>query len=149
MGWKPMKTALMAGTFRTVIIEAASGRKKPRYCEAEGCDKSTAERKPFCSEHVEQHGYVQEVMMALGQQEDELNRVRERGWREVDVNGEVCKEILQQLQLGARSYSRLKREVYHLTSDRLVEQYALALEKAGLATRSRNSRKKMMLAFNG
>lgn len=38
------------------------GRRPAQLCEAKGCSNSTREHKPFCSNHVDRHPYVQKLL---------------------------------------------------------------------------------------
>lgn len=38
------------------------GRRPTRMCEFAGCTHATREHKPFCSDHVEHHPYVQAII---------------------------------------------------------------------------------------
>ena len=103
-------------------------RGQTRYCEAEGCGVATREGKPYCSEHVEQHPYVQRVLAQLEKRETEEARVHEVGARAVDPSGITAQEILQFIRLhGPRTVPRLARELN--LEVKTVTGYVRALER--------------------
>lgn len=103
-------------------------RGQTRYCEAEGCGVATREGKPYCSEHVERHPYVQQVLAQLERRETEEARVNQVGARAVDPQGITAQEILQFIRLhGPRTVPRLARELN--LEVKTVTGYVRALER--------------------
>ena len=103
-------------------------RGQTRHCEMEGCGAATREGKPFCSEHVERHPYVQQVLAQLERRETEESRVFEQGARAVDPSGITAQEILQFIRVhGPRTVPRLARELN--LEVKTVTGYVRALER--------------------
>lgn len=103
-------------------------RGQTRHCEAEGCRAATREGKPFCSEHVERHPYVQQVLAQLERRETEEARVFDQGARAVDPAGITSQEILQFLRVhGPRTVPRLARELN--LEVKTITGYVRALER--------------------
>lgn len=109
----------------------------PRRCEL--CGQATREGKPYCSEHVERHAYVREVMAALEARAEEERAVLRRGAAAVDLQGINAREVLLQLRLhGERTVERLARDLQ--LDPRLVPHYVQALARRGLVRLGRTSR---------
>lgn len=110
-----------------------------RKCGEEGCDRTTREDKPFCSEHVECHPYVQDLMTQIAERETELARVERAGARAVDPDGPTAWEIHNYLRVhGDRTIPGLARE---LNIDLpVLEIFIHALNRRGLLGLSANSR---------
>lgn len=91
-------------------------RSKPRRCEFETCDNPTREGKPFCSDHVEHHRYVRELLLILDRRDAEIELIesadtRLKEVRRVDFDGPVVKEILHCIkEHGWLTMARLSRE---------------------------------------
>jgi DNA-binding MarR family transcriptional regulator len=103
-------------------------RGQTRHCEVEGCGVATREGKPYCSEHVERHPYVRQVLAQLVQRESEEARVFDQGARAVDPAGITAQEILQFIRLhGPRTVPRLARELN--LEVKTVTGYVRALER--------------------
>ena len=97
---------------RVVTHYSTTGRHELRRCDAVVCDRSTREGKPYCSEHVAGHPYVQELLAQIDGAEGELERVRVGGASRVDPNGLMARELLLQLSLyGRQSIPRLARDL--------------------------------------
>jgi len=127
---------------------ARSGRPQTRYCDALGCRQATREGKPYCSEHVEEHPYVQQLISLLSERDHEESRVRRQGPRAVDVSGLTAREILQFVKVhGQRTVQRLARE---LNIDfKTLEGYVKALKKSGLISTSQTRRGATVIKLNG
>lgn len=86
-----------------------SKRRAPSYCQK--CGEPSREGKLYCSEHVDEIGYVQEVRTRIESREAELAAVAKAGSKAVDLEGLVVREIVGLLTAhGARSVGRLARE---------------------------------------
>lgn len=115
-------------TLRTESSVRRMGRPKTKHCEAPDCHAATREGKPYCSDHVEEHPYVQDLLDKLANREAEESRVRRSGARAVDTEGITAQEILVYVIVhGARTVHRLSRE---LNLDvKTIEGYVRALER--------------------
>lgn len=111
------------------------------------CLNTTREDKPYCSGHVGRFPYVQEILAQLANREHELLAVRQQGWRAVDIDGPVVKDILERLRKhGPRTIERLRRDC--LDGDGcldgaaqvVIAAYKNALARAGLITLGRTRR---------
>jgi len=111
------------------------GRRRATHCEAAGCSQPTREGKPYCSKHVEEHPYVQELLGKLADKAAEEGRVQRQGSRAVDVDGLTAQEILLFLKVhGGRTVQRLSRE---LNIDcKTLEGYVSALRRRKLVKTS-------------
>lgn len=108
-------------------------RLSPRHCEAAGCVHATREGKAYCSDHVEMHPYVQDLIARLDQRESEDERVQKRGPRAVNLQGITTQEILQHLAFhGPRTEERLCRELN--LEVKTLQGYVQALRRKKLVT---------------
>ncbi|MCO5169301.1 MAG: hypothetical protein M9894_23400 [Planctomycetes bacterium] len=108
-------------------------RLSPRHCEAPGCSQATREGKAYCSDHVEMHPYVQDLIARLEQRESEDDRVNRRGPRAVNLQGITTQEILQHLAFhGPRTEERLCRELN--LEVKTLQGYVQALRRKKLVT---------------
>ncbi len=104
---------------------------EPRRCDSPGCSRATREGKPFCTQHVSSHPYVQELERTLEAQRVEQARVRQHGARAVDPAGLTAEEIVRQIRvLGPRSVRALAREM--ALDPRTTRSYVDALVKLGV-----------------
>lgn len=104
-------------------------RTESRWCEHASCTQRTRDGKPFCLDHVEDHPYVQALVVKIAEREAQDERVK-RAWEEADLAGVTAREILLHLDLhGARTEERLVREL-HLDL-RVVTNYLMALSASG------------------
>lgn len=108
-------------------------RLSPRHCEAPGCNQATREGKAYCSDHVEMHPYVQDLIMRLEEREAEDERVNRRGPRAVNLQGITTQEILQHLAFhGPRTEERLCRELN--LEVKTLQGYVQAMRRKKLVT---------------
>jgi len=91
--------ALPQALDRNKLAELNQGYVRPKPCQLPGCSRSTREHKPYCTDHVEHHEYVQGVIARLEAEELELAAVKKRGPRAVDPAGLTAQEIVLQLEL--------------------------------------------------
>lgn len=131
------------------VIKAAqrlltSPRPTTHHCDAEGCNAATREGKPFCSDHVERHAYVQDLLGQIAEREAEDERVRKVGPKAANLKGITAQEILQHLYFnGPRTVERLSREL-NLEIE-IIRGYARALAKANHVTLGSTKRGAMVL----
>ena len=115
-------------------------------CEHAGCLEPTRERKPYCSDHIDDLPYIQELVDRINERDEELERVARRGWKEVDPQGLTASEILLQLSLyGERTVPRLCRDL-QLDVD-VAEGFAMALARRGMVTLGQTDRGHMKIAM--
>lgn len=108
-------------------------RLSPRHCEAPDCNQATREGKAYCSDHVEMHPYVQDLIMRLEEREAEDERVNRRGPRAVNLQGITTQEILQHLAFhGPRTEERLCRELN--LEVKTLQGYVQAMRRKKLVT---------------
>ncbi len=87
--------------------------KGARQCEKPGCVEKTRDRKPFCSDHVDEHPYVKLILATLAGDEAEIERIKAKGKKAVELDGSLITSILQKLeQMGSLTKERLAREVW-------------------------------------
>jgi hypothetical protein len=123
-------------------------RPTTRHCEARGCGVATRAGKPFCSEHVERHPYVQSLLDLMAESDLETERVGRQGARAVDVDGLNAREILQFVRVnGERTVARLARDLnMHLPT---LRSYVQALRRARLLSLGKNKRGKPLIRIPG
>lgn len=110
-----------------------------KICEAPGCGKATREKKPFCSNHVEMHPYVQKLLKEMARQAAEHEQLRETSVRHVPVDSLTVREIINHIELhGSRTIERLAREL-NLKVE-IVEHYINTLVSRGVLKRGRTRR---------
>jgi predicted transcriptional regulator len=99
-----------------------------KICDVPGCPHSTREGKPYCTDHVDHHPYVQDLISQLDENEVALERARNKG--KVDLTGQAVRELILHLNLhGARTEERLARELQLDT--KALQAILRALIKAG------------------
>ncbi len=119
-------------------------RRRPRRCEQDDCNSATQGGKPFCTEHVTEHPYVQEVMASLARRELEETRVAKVGSRAVDVTGITSQEILGYLAVHGPSTSR--RLAHELNINTLVlDGYLKAQKRRKLVKFTTNRRGRLVV----
>lgn len=108
-------------------------RISPRHCEHPGCNQATREGKAYCSEHVEEHPYVKELIARLAERDRQDEEVSKRGSKAVALDAITAQEILQHLAFhGPRTEERLCRELN--VDVRTLKGYVGALKRARLVT---------------
>ena len=122
----------------------------PRMCEHRGCGETTREGKHYCSNHVEEQPYVQDLLKRLQERSEEDERVRMQGSTAVNMTGITTKEILLQLrQAGERTEERLTRELQ--IDKTVIHNYAIRLNREGMihfGRTTRNNLKIVLLNFD-
>jgi len=82
-----------------------------RYCHNTSCGKFTWEGKDYCTEHVDEHPYVQKLLAQIKAKSDETKKVAKLGKIAVKPDSETLKEIRVFLRFnGPRTIRRLSRE---------------------------------------
>ena len=89
---------------------------RTRYCskliKGKECGLRTREGKLFCSEHVEEHDYVRNLMQRIENKEKEIEKVRKKGKSAITPDSENLKEIKSHLEInGSRTIRKLQREL--------------------------------------
>lgn len=119
-----------------------------RQCHADLCLTTTREGKPYCSDHVSEHPYVQAILDTLADRHAEEERVRTLGGPAVDPEGLTAKELLLHLNLhGSRTVERLCRELQ--LDAKVVEAYVTELVRRGDITISRTNRGSTVVSIVG
>ena len=112
---------------------------RTRFCAAAGCILTTREGKPYCPDHVDRHPYVQNLLSALAEREDEESKVKQRGARAVNPEGLAVKELILHLSLhGARTEERLCRELQ--MEPKVLDGYINSLKRRGIIAFGRTNR---------
>ncbi len=129
---------------RTLTREEPDRRRPPRRCSEPTCNQATREGKPFCSDHVELHPYVQRLLAELREREEADERVRRRGPRAVDPLSLTSQEILTFIHVhGPKTVKRLARE---LNADlETLKLYAQGLRRHGLVKLTATRRKSTLV----
>lgn len=127
--------------------EPVSRIRHTRTCKHRFCDETTREGKPYCSDHVEDHEYVRDILDVIEKQQAEHKAVMRRGCRAIKEDSLTLHEIIQLLQQrGKRTLERISRDM-NLDGD-LVKKYADYLIKKGRVTEGRTTRGSITLTFN-
>lgn len=114
-------------------------RRDTRHCELDGCRKATTGRKPYCTDHLGEMPYVQELEQELARRDDEWARVLSRGTREVDPQGTTAQELLMYLKVhGKRTVRRMAKDLS--MEMELLTPYVNALRRWGWVRVSKNKR---------
>jgi hypothetical protein len=122
-----------------VDFEFGRRRTQARRCSEPDCDRATREAKPYCTEHVRNHAYVQELVRELAAQQAEETRVRRHGARAVDLEGITAQELVGHLrEHGSASIPRLARDLG--LGPRVVAAYVRALERREVISTRHNQR---------
>lgn len=111
-----------------------------KTCEAPGCSKSTREKKPFCSDHVEMHPYVQELLKAVADQTAEQKKVDQKiSAQHVPADSLTVQEIINHIKVhGSRTVERLARELNFEVE--LIHRYVNTLISRGVLKIGRTKR---------
>lgn len=113
-----------------------------RTCSTPGCGDTTREGKPYCTEHVESHPYVQFLLKRVADRDIEDEAVRMQGSSAVNIDGITVEEITLQLRTnGTRTVERLCREI--ALDKSVIRSYIVAMKAAGLVTVSWTDRHSM------
>lgn len=116
-------------------------RERPvtRHCELPDCGVATRAGKPFCSTHVQEHPYIQELLHIMMDREIEEARVRQVGSHAVACDGLNAQEILRFVRAnGERTVPRLARDLnMDLT---ILKCYVDALKRRRMIRLSKNKR---------
>lgn len=129
---------------RTLRREEPDRRRPPRRCSEPTCNQATREGKPYCSDHVELHPYVQRLLAELREREEADERVRRRGPRAVEATSLTSQEILTFVHVhGPKTVKRLARE---LNADlETLKIYAQGLRRLGLVRLTATRRKSTLV----
>jgi hypothetical protein len=105
---------------RTVLssLLAHASAKGTRYCAfvvdaaaQVACGAVTREGKPFCSDHVEEHDYVRDLLAQIEQREREEQLVLEHGAKAVTDRTSLLADVVRELVMnGDRTIPRLRRD---------------------------------------
>lgn len=110
-----------------------------KICALENCAQKTRKGKPYCSNHVESHTYVDELLQRMQDRIDEDAAVLREGSKVANIQGITCTEIILQLRLnGPRTLDRLERELQ--ISRSIIYKYTVALKREGLVIFGRTTR---------
>jgi len=122
-------------------IPSGSGPRRTTYCEE--CGAATREGKRYCSEHVEKHPYVVQLLESLQAKDAEEELVKQRGDEAVQPYGLTSKEIVTLLRVrGALSIPRIARELRLEVP--VAESYVNVLAKLGRVVVKKGTRSKMV-----
>lgn len=109
-----------------------SERRGARPCEHPGCFNRTYGYKAFCTDHFEGNDYAAKVIQELADREEEIERVKKRGWSQVNLNGSVAYDVLLALE-QPKGLGAIQKCL--LLESSLVKHYLEALQRGGLVKR--------------
>lgn len=116
------------------------GDQRSHPCQAPGCLEPTREKKPYCTKHILQAPYVQELLLSIAEKEKEICKAKNRGWRAVDLEGTIATDARVILQTkGECTIDRLSRELNIGLKETWA--YVTALVNAGMASVTRHTRR--------
>jgi hypothetical protein len=110
---------LLAGL--RAIIPDPGLHKGTRECEVDGCGKTTREGKPYCSKHIEQSPYIQEVQKRLDLRAAEETLLEHRP-ADIPCDGFFVNEailILRTRDFTVKSFSR-RLDISHRAAENLI-----------------------------
>lgn len=107
-------------TLRIVLPDSTPSRPGASYCQIDGCEASTRENKPFCSDHVERAPYVQRILMELELRDMEARNLN--AGKPIDINGHLIREAILLLQQSSYTAARLARllDIEHVAAENLI-----------------------------
>jgi predicted transcriptional regulator len=115
------------------------GRGQPRYCEIKECGKVTREGKPFCTEHVEKHIYVKDLLQRINEKCTEEERAFTKGAKVINIDSATSKDIILHLKThGPLTVERMSRKTQ--LPYETINAYAKAFKERGILETSKNSR---------
>jgi hypothetical protein len=118
--------------FRSVIPDGGQ-HKGTSPCKAKGCERSTREAKPYCSDHIERAPYVAHILEILAARDEEEAKL-EAGSGGIPKQGFFYKEtllLLRSKNFTAKGLSR-RLDITHRAAERLIDlmhEDKLALRK--------------------
>lgn len=119
-------------------------------CEVEGCPRKPREGKPFCSEHIGELNYIQQLQAKLAAKELEELRAKEGRLVEhltEDTHSIILDDILIHLRnAGPRTTARLSRELG--VPEDSIKQYVQYLKERGDVTLRRGTRRSTIVELN-
>lgn len=74
------------------------GHRRGRTCAQAGCNKTTRQGKPYCTDHVLQNDYAGLVSKRFVDHEAEIQRIEKRGASAVDLDGVFVLSVLNHLR---------------------------------------------------
>jgi len=126
-------------SLRALQLVMESAHFKTRICKEESCRQSTNGSKDFCTDHLEYHPYVRNLLERINARKKEDEEVRRRGSRSVNMEGISVKEILLHLRLyGPRTAERLTRETQ--LDQVIMYNYLVRLSLEGIIRFGHNAR---------
>lgn len=122
-----------------LLLNRPKGGKSGRPCEKQGCNQTTREGKPFCSDHVDEHPYVRDLLADLAAREEDEERILSKRTKGVDINGPTVTTVLAYLeQNGTRTIERMVRDTQ--IDERAMEHIVTVLKKHKRITTGRTNR---------
>lgn len=104
-----------------------------KLCGVENCGGVTTNGKPYCLEHMDLVKRADAIMEEVESRRREIQAVLDagpEGWRRVDVNGSIAREIVEVVNLfGAQPVPKLTK-IVQLKRD-IVAPYVKALVEKG------------------
>lgn len=139
-----MKMGFISDKVVCKIAQGSEGkRQKTHYCEADGCDRTTRESKPFCRDHIDRIDYAADLLNRISNRETYLEEVEKRGSKAVDLTSSVTREIIANVWInGPRTQARLRRELA-LTA-KVINAHALVLHREKVMIRTKLRKRKYM-----
>lgn len=130
------------GLFRTMLPAGANGRTSNPRCDAEECERTTREGKPYCSDHVELSPYVRGVMEELALRDEEARALAAE--RPISRDGHLVRETLLMLEQGSYTSAKLSRlmDIPHDSTETLIRVMA----REGLAKMSKTDRGALVIS---
>ena len=122
--------------FRAVSPVTSSGKVANPRCNADDCQRTTREGKPFCSDHVELSPYVKTILKELELRDAEAMRLSEG--KDIRRDGHLIRETLLMLEQGSYTAAKLSRlmDINHAAAETLIK----IMDKKGLARMGKTDR---------
>jgi len=116
-----------------------------RRCKAGGCQQTTREGKPYCSNHTGLNPYAMVVLEELERISRERNLVLLNGKECVDLKSTTAQEIIRVLrQKGTKTIAGLAKDLQ--LSEKLISRYLQAMKAEGIVTLNAKGKRKTVHA---
>ena len=126
-------------------------RTPTRQCDKKGCNALTKAGKSFCTEHILYVARAKDLRVRLDGVENEIERVRLKGTKAVNLDGLVVEEILvgiaHQGQVTWRRLCISHVAFFNSVKERTTNYYCERLRKEGLVKVTRNKRSNVVVSL--
>ena len=119
-------------------------------CNYHGCEATTREGKPYCSDHIEECHYIKSVLAEIDKRNGESKVLDSGRW--ISTNAYLIREAIIQLEHGTFTAARLGRvlDISERGADILIRQMArhgfvkLSVSETGAISATKRSLKEII-----